>query len=76
MGRSAVPDWGGVLTHHHEIVFDLRVFIKDQPQQEEQETMRPKDTEFAAQLEIWIQTYFGPVMVNSGEVKFPAVCVF
>jgi len=30
------------------LFFVLRVFIKDKPQQEEQETMRWKDTEFAA----------------------------
>ena len=28
--------------------FNLKVFIKGTPQQEEQETMRSKDTEFAA----------------------------
>jgi len=28
--------------------FNLKVLIKDQPQQEEQETMRSKDTEIAA----------------------------
>jgi uncharacterized protein YfaS (alpha-2-macroglobulin family) len=28
--------------------FNLRVFIKEKPQQEEQETLRSKDTQFAA----------------------------
>jgi len=29
-------------------IFNLRVFIKEQPQQEEQEILRSKDTQFAA----------------------------
>jgi len=40
------------LSSHHRFLiqhfFNLRVFIKDKPQQEEQETMRLKYTEFAA----------------------------
>ena len=43
MGGTAWPQPG-----IHMFFFNLRVFIKDEPQQEEQEAIRSKDTEFAA----------------------------